>query len=387
MRAWLVAALLLLGCLVPVTVLGLRSQSGVAGAGALSTRPAPVARSSASTATSAVPGPSTSGPTRSARSTPTPPAISTTALAQLKAAIAERISAAPPKPQPAPVVVAHLDPLLQDAAAATTAATITVDITGDQGAVRAAVTSVGGRVTAASSAAIEADVPRTALAALAGRPGVDRVSKPVTAYPASFTCPPGGCSQGVAASQANVWQGSGDTGTGVTIGIVDAGFGGLATQQTAGNLPTGVTLVYPAGHNRCADDQATSHGTAVAEIVHQMAPGATLDLECVDSTVDFQAAEQELQAAGVKLVTSSLGFPDDSRGDGTGDPTSAAACCGSSRPATTAKTTGRGRSSTPTMTISSTSRPAARPTSSMSSPWGRARSPCSGTSGRPRRST
>ena len=49
-----------------------------------------------------------------------------------------------------------------------------------------------------------------------------------------------------------------------------------------------------------------------------MAPSAKLYLYCVSDSLGFQTAENELEAAGITLVNSSLGFPGDSRGDGTG---------------------------------------------------------------------
>ena len=59
---------------------------------------------------------------------------------------------------------------------------------------------------------------------------------------------------------------------------------------------------------------------AVAEIVHQMAPAATLLLYCVEDRVGFAAAEQAIVAnPAIKIVTSSLGFPGD--GSSATDPT------------------------------------------------------------------
>ncbi|MDQ1737833.1 MAG: hypothetical protein QOH56_4084, partial [Pseudonocardiales bacterium] len=60
------------------------------------------------------------------------------------------------------------------------------------------------------------------------------------------------------------------------------------------------------------------HGTAVAEIVHQMAPRAQIILYCVDNNIGFAQAEQQAVADGVSIVNSSLGFDADGRGDGTG---------------------------------------------------------------------
>jgi hypothetical protein len=210
--------------------------------------------------------------------------------------------------------VSGLDPKLQQAAAASGAGRVSVEVEGATAQLASAVAKVGGETVATVPGAVSAVVPSGSLVALARSAGVSGVRRPDQAYD------DGTISQGVAAANANTWQGAGQNGAGVKIGIVDAGFGGLAAEVTAGNLPAGQTVMTP----HCANVNGSNHGTAVAEIVHQMAPAATLYLECIDDNVEFQAAEGELQAAGVKIVNSSLAFAGDSRGDGTGDPTSTA---------------------------------------------------------------
>jgi hypothetical protein len=227
--------------------------------------------------------------------------------------------------------VAHLDGRLQAAAASGHASTTKVAVTGSPGQIVAAVRKLGGSVDATTPAAVSASVPSTSLASLAASPGVSQVSPPERAFIQDASCT-SGCSQGVSDSGASNWQSSADTGANVTIGIVDGGFENLAAEQTAGNLPpNGPQLIYktgngnPTSNDRCANDNASPHGTAVAEIIHQMAPSATLVLECVDNSVEFQAAGAELASTyGAQIVSSSLAFPADSRGDGTGDADSAA---------------------------------------------------------------
>ena len=193
--------------------------------------------------------------------------------------------------------------------------TVEVTMRGDAASLTKALGRSRGRIVAAASDAVTAVVPKSALAGLAGSPGVRSVARPVRAFADAAV------SQGVAASAANVWQANGFAGQGVTIGIVDAGFAGLSAEVSAKRLPAGQSIVG----NHCANSSTTPHGTAVAEIVHQMAPSAALALYCVDDNIGFKTAEQQLQAAGIKIVNSSLGFPGDSRGDSTGDADSTAA--------------------------------------------------------------
>jgi len=213
----------------------------------------------------------------------------------------------------APAPIPGVDPQLQ-VTPASSSGTIEVTLHGKAPALAAAVNQVGGRSIAAAGDARTAIVPRSALATLAQAPGVTAVRKPVRAYPDAS-------SEGVAASNASAWQSAGQNGAGVKVGVVDAGFANLSAEITAGNLPAGTTVTDDCGGNA----GSTEHGTAVAEIIHQMAPAAQLFLYCIADAVGFQQAEGQIQGVGdIKIVSSSLSFPGDSRGDGTGAADSAA---------------------------------------------------------------
>ena len=64
--------------------------------------------------------------------------------------------------------------------------------------------------------------------------------------------------------------------------------------------------------------QATEHGTAVAEIVHEMAPSAQLILICYAGDVSFQQAEAYAKSQGANVISHSGSFFNAGRGDGTG---------------------------------------------------------------------
>ena len=184
---------------------------------------------------------------------------------------------------PAPAPIPHVDPQLQ-VMPASPDGTIEVTLHGKADALLAAVNKVGGRSIAAAGDARTAIVPRSALAELGQAPGVTAVRKPVRAYPDAI-------SEGVAASNASAWQSANQNGASVKVGVVDAGFANLSGEMP-GNLPANTTLT-----NHCANVDNTDHGTAVAEIIHQMAPSAQLFLYCIDDNIGFQQAEQEIQAA------------------------------------------------------------------------------------------
>lgn len=234
--------------------------------------------------------------------------------------------------RPAPVrpAIAHLAPQLNRLAgvpgAPVTGSPLT-GITGRDGTVEVTVTgpaavaaarAVGARVLASFGSSSTVSVTPAKLRSLAGQAGVTEVAPAVRPMPQ-------GTSEGVAASGAQNWAASSDLGhggRGIAVGIVDMGFKDLAAERAAGNLndPDGnpVNVVYPAEQNHCSDDTTTAHGTAVSEIVHQMAPRATLYLYCIDDYVGFSAAASQLVKSGIKIANSSLAFSANTRGDGFG---------------------------------------------------------------------
>jgi hypothetical protein len=183
----------------------------------------------------------------------------------------------------------------------------------DVGATRAAVDDAGGSVVEVVEPLVKALVPAAALDGLAGAPGTQLVREP---YPMV----PGAVSEGVASTGAGAWHGGGDGGAGVKVAVVDLGFSGYAARLGT-ELPASVETDF----TRCSNTGITDHGTAVAEVVHDMAPAASVLLVCVEDDVDFVAALGTLAGKGVKVVNGSIGLPLGGRGDGSGGAGTAAA--------------------------------------------------------------
>jgi hypothetical protein len=179
----------------------------------------------------------------------------------------------------------------------------------DETSARAAVLAVGGRVERTASGLVQALVSPTALARLQARPGVDRVRAP---YRQIATAVSG---EEVAATLASAWHQKGFTGKGVKVAVIDGGFKGLADRQASGDLPANVVTQDFCGGQLLADED---HGTAVAEIVHEMAPDAELYLVCVGTEVDLAAAEAYAKSQGVTVVNHSAGWEGPYRDDGSG---------------------------------------------------------------------
>jgi len=121
--------------------------------------------------------------------------------------------------------------------------------------------------------------------------------------------------QGVDVTEAGEWQGRGLTGQGVKVGVLDLGFGGY--QDLLGTeLPETVT-VQAFGDDTMFDREV--HGTACAEIVHEMAPEAELYLAYYDgSDVAMGQAIEWLMEQKVDIISNSTGSNGLTPMDGTG---------------------------------------------------------------------
>jgi hypothetical protein len=171
---------------------------------------------------------------------------------------------------------------------------------------------------AASGAAIEAKAGNliqvlatpAELAALLDAPGIGYVRAPMPHVADAVVA-----GEGVGSTNASGLQLVGQTGAGVKVAVIDLGFEGLAAAQGNGDLPVSVTSV-----DDCSGgfNTVTEHGTAVAEIVHEMAPGADLYLICVDTEVQLANAEAYAKANGIQIVNHSVSWFNSARGDGTG---------------------------------------------------------------------
>lgn len=121
---------------------------------------------------------------------------------------------------------------------------------------------------------------------------------------------------------ATPWQQSGFTGKGVKVGILDGGFDGFAARQGS-ELPAAVqALCFPdlgVSSPNLADCAGSTHGTAVAESIVDMAPSAQLFISNALSPADLAAAIAWMTGNGVRVINYSKisSFLMDGMGDGT----------------------------------------------------------------------
>jgi len=171
---------------------------------------------------------------------------------------------------------------------------------------------------------VQAFVPPELLPALQQQPGVVFIERPIYAEVPEPTPPAAALkqttlavtSEGVAVMNAPAWQAQGFTGAGVKVGVIDAEFGGWEDLLGVELPPADRTTYQAFGGTSVSADRV--HGTACAEIVHDIAPDAELFLAHIRTTTDFYAALDWLEGYGVDVVTMSLGWTGSSPGDGTG---------------------------------------------------------------------
>jgi PKD repeat protein len=161
-----------------------------------------------------------------------------------------------------------------------------------------------------TSTLVKATVSLSQLSSLAaGVSGISYIRPPYIPYPMAVT------SQGVAAIGADAYHAGGFDGSGVKIAVIDLGFAGLSAAQARGDIP------YSAHeHDLTGTGLQTgiTHGTAVAEIVHDVAPGAELHLIKIADEVDLDAAVTYCLGQGIDVINHSLGWYNTNYYDGTG---------------------------------------------------------------------
>jgi hypothetical protein len=174
----------------------------------------------------------------------------------------------------------------------------------------------GGQVTGVGNRGryVQAFLPPGKLRQLARQPGVISIRRPPTFVPAAGAQ----MTQGDAALNGAAWRAKGVNGSGVKIGIIDVGFSGYTTLLGT-DLPAAVTVKnFVDGQSDAQVNGTTKHGTACAEIIHDVAPGAQLYFAKVAQVLDIEEAADWLQAQGVKVISSSIGTYNVTPGDGTG---------------------------------------------------------------------
>ena len=167
-----------------------------------------------------------------------------------------------------------------------------------------ALSGMGAVITKHYGNMVRAQIPVNILTAVADTVnGVSFIKTPDTLIPTAIE------SEGVNLTNADAYHNAGYDGTGVKVAVIDRGFAALSTSISNGQLPADVVKVDCTGSS-CVSSSFSSetepHGTAVAEIVHDMAPGAKLYLIKISDTLDLADAEYYVKNNGIRIVNHSL---------------------------------------------------------------------------------
>ena len=179
-----------------------------------------------------------------------------------------------------------------------------------------ALSGLGVKIVAQSRHLVEVSAPIATLERITHVEGVQFVRLPIKPKLHAVV------SEGVERIRAQVYSNEGFTGRGIKVGVIDIGFVGVPTLQDRRELPD---LSYRDFTRQGIFEQgglsetAKVHGSACAEIVHDIAPDAGIFLYKVSNEVNLEIAKDAAIQDGMDIVTVSLGW-DFARGfgDGTG---------------------------------------------------------------------
>lgn len=146
---------------------------------------------------------------------------------------------------------------------------------------------------------VTARVTANELAAVAHTPGVRRVSevdRPVLSSGRITTAGDSILRTDLVRAQ------HGATGSGIRVGVISDGVESLAEAQASGDAPQGVHVI--------SNSQGGDEGTAMLEIVHDLAPGAELYFhDHGDSMLEFNQAIDTLVASGCRVIVDDVAWP------------------------------------------------------------------------------
>lgn len=169
----------------------------------------------------------------------------------------------------------------------------------------AALLAAGGEVERADRAAgiVQGRLPVGRLEELAADPAVRFLRLPDYGFPQSGAA----LAQGDAILNAALLRSTlGVDGTGVRVGVISDGVGGIASAKGSGDLPASVNTAT-CNMTGTSPELSGAEGTAMLEIVHDLAPGAELWFGHFDTSLTFNAAVQCL-AQNTDVVVDDIGF-------------------------------------------------------------------------------
>ena len=115
--------------------------------------------------------------------------------------------------------------------------------------------------------------------------------------------------EGDAILRADELRALGPDGSGVKVGVISIGANNIATAQATGDLPPGITVFpFPGSCSPAEWGVVCDEGTAMLEIVHDLAPGAQLGFGAADTVLAFiQRISDLANTFGADVIVDDLG--------------------------------------------------------------------------------
>ncbi len=157
---------------------------------------------------------------------------------------------------------------------------------------------------------VQATVPPGRLSEVSSQPGVLYVKTPDKPITMAVT------NEGLGVAGITSWHDMGFRGRGVKIGVLDVGFEGYPA-LLGRELPPTVTVKSLRADGDITGE-GSNHGTAVAEIIYDVAPESSYYFSNFTTEVEFAKAVTWLADQGVSVIVSAVGWPGAGPGDGTG---------------------------------------------------------------------
>ncbi|MDW7725597.1 MAG: S8 family serine peptidase, partial [Candidatus Methanoperedens sp.] len=147
---------------------------------------------------------------------------------------------------------------------------------------------------------VQASVPVSQLQVMSGLPFVNYVRSPVKPFTHAVV------SEGVGVINATPLHNLGIRGQGVKIAVLDVGFGGYQS-KLGSELPSNVNVTVKSFRKTGGGEK---HGTAVAEIIYDIAPDAELYLINFGNELEFLKAVDYAISRNVDIISMSVGWLD-----------------------------------------------------------------------------
>ncbi len=158
---------------------------------------------------------------------------------------------------------------------------------------------LGGRIGSHAFNNVQVWIPYNEIETLAIWPKIKNISAPIVPNQMGVV------SEGLPYIGATNWQRIGISGRGVNVAVIDIGFKGFSS-LLGNELPNAVKAYFFGETNNF---ESNLHGTACAEIVHDVAPEASLALlDAGDMNVGFHRAVSWMKNNDINIASSSIGI-------------------------------------------------------------------------------